>query len=158
MLNNVLVKHRPAFDNVTLFVKGNITKLDSSLSLIDSMVSGNGEVPGVAHAMVNVGLILQPWPNYSFSTQYRYVGERQRESGDSRPALDSYNTVDFTASAFNFLIRGFTLRMAAKNILDEDVRYPSFLTAASDGARPAYVQDYPQSERTLEIQAMYEFK
>lgn len=137
---------------------GNITRLDSNLSLINSDISDDAQVPGVAHLMANIGLIVQPWPNYSFTAQYRYVGERERETGDTRSSLGGYSTVDFTASAFNFLLRGLTVRMVGKNIFDEDVRYPSFLAATQSGARPPYEEDYPQSERTFELQAMYEFK
>lgn len=136
----------------------NKTKFDANLSYIDAKLNDGNKVPGVASVTGNAGVLWQPWAEYAFAAQYRYVGSRAREAGDGRPALGSFGTLDLTASAYNALLHGLTLRAMVKNAFDEDVRYPSFLINTPAGRMPTYRNDNPWSERSYELQVMYEFK
>jgi outer membrane receptor for ferrienterochelin and colicins len=135
----------------------NKIKFDSNISYIDAKLNSGGKVPGVASVLGNAGVLWQPLADYAFAAQLRYVGSRAREPGDSRPTLKGFTTLDLTANAYNILLRGLTVRGIVGNVFNEAVKYPSFLVNTPSGQVPIYRYDNPQSERTYEVQAMYEF-
>ena len=136
----------------------NKIKLDTNISYIDAKLGNGSRVPGVASITGNAGLVWQPLADYALAGQYRYVGSRSREANDTRPMLGSFGIVDLTGSAYNQWFHGLTLRAMVKNLLNEDVKYPSFLINTPAGQIPMYKNDLPQSGRTYELQVMYEFK
>jgi len=94
----------------------------------------------------------------NFNAQYRYVGERSRQAGDSRDSLPGYSLFDVTLSKANLFADGLTLRAGVKNLFDEKVVYPAFLVRAPDGGtRPAYADDYPQTGREFVLQLSWQF-
>ena len=129
---------------------GEKLKLDANLSYLDTEDEDTGrELEGAANWMGNIGLIYQPRPDYSLNLQYRYVGKRHRAPVDPRDRLDSYHTLDFTASAFNLGTPGLTLRGGVKNVFDNDVVHP---------ARPfTYPEDYPRAGRSFWLQVSKDF-
>lgn len=129
--------------SVTHFAKMNLT-----LSHTNAEKNG-AQIYGVARTTGNMGLILQPMTDTTIVAQYRFVGDRQREQGDSRESLDGYKTVDIIASVSNVFYKGFSLRAAIKNLFDEDVKYPSTM--------PGYPDDYPEAGRQISLQMLYEF-
>lgn len=134
------------------------TKLDSNLTYTHAELEGGEQIPGVATMMANLGLIIQPWPNYTFTTQLRYVGDRGREIGDTRADLHGYTMLDAGFNAMNLLHRNLTLRLLGKNLTNEDMRAPAFRVGTPLGPRPPYQDDYLLSERSFEFQLMYEFQ
>jgi iron complex outermembrane receptor protein len=104
-----------------------------------------------------VGLIYQIMTDLNFNAQYRYIGDRARQSGDDREELEGYGLCDITLSKENFLVDGITVRAGVKNLFDEKVVYPSFLVKAPEGnTRPAYGDDYPQTGREFVIQLSWQ--
>ena len=134
------------------------TKLDTNLSIIHAELEDGEQIPGVASLMANVGIIVQPWPNYTFTTQLRYVGGREREPGDTRANLSGYTVLDAGFNIMNLLDRNLTLRLLGKNLTDEEVRSPAFRVGTPLGARPPYAEDYQISQRSFELQLIYEFQ
>lgn len=109
--------------------------------------STDEELADVASVTANIGLLYRITPDYKITTQYRYVGERQREEIDPRNNLDSYQVVDATFSASNVVNTGLTLRGGVKNLFDTDVVYPSPMVSFAGSLRPSYVDDYPRPGR-----------
>lgn len=134
------------------------TKLDTNLSYTHAELEGGRQIPGVATLMANLGLIVQPWPNYTVAAQLRYVGDREREAGDTRADLSGYTVLDVGLNAMNLLDRNLTVRLLGKNLMDEEVRAPAFRAVTPTGTRPPYADDYQLSERSVELQFMYEFQ
>ena len=109
--------------------------------------STDEELADVASVTANIGLLYRITPDYKITTQYRYVGERQREEIDPRDNLESYQVVDVTFSASNVVNTGLTLRGGVKNLFDTDVVYPSPMVSFAGSLRPSYVDDYPRPGR-----------
>jgi outer membrane receptor protein involved in Fe transport len=108
--------------------------------------------------MGNMGLIYKIMANLNFNAQYRYIGGRARQEGDSRDDLQGYSLFDITLSKANLFAEGITLRAGIKNLFDEKVVYPSFLVRAPDGnTRAAYQDDYPQTGREFVVQLSWQF-
>ena len=113
---------------------------------------------GVADLVSNFAFILQPWPDYAFGIQFKAVGDRSREPGDSRQDLDGYTIIDLTANFFNLGLRNLNLRTGIKNIFDNDIVYPAPLASLPSGAIvPGYLNDYPQTGREIFLQLDYQF-
>ncbi|WP_455218342.1 TonB-dependent receptor plug domain-containing protein, partial [Kaarinaea lacus] len=109
--------------------------------------SAGEELADVASTTANVGLLYRISHDYSLTGQYRYVGERRREDIDPRDNLESYQVVDITFSASNFLSKGLTVRGGVKNLFDADVVYPSPMVSFAGSLRPSYEDDYPRPGR-----------
>lgn len=134
--------------------------LDSNLSYTHADSDNGQQIPGVAQLMANLGVIYQPIRDVSLNAQYRYVGERARQEGDSRGALRGYGLFDITASQANFLTKGLVIRFSVKNLFDQKVSFPSFLVDGpepGENIRPGYVDDLPQSGRELVAHIEYQF-
>jgi len=132
-------------------------KVDANLTLVDTeRGASGGTVAGAAENLANLVLRYAPRSSRTYALWLRHVGDRAREEGDSRAALDGYETVDLTASLGEFLTRGLTLRVGVNNVFDQDVRYPSFLTLDIVGQPfPSYAKDYPQPGRSAWLQLNY---
>ncbi|MCK4389270.1 MAG: TonB-dependent receptor [Desulfobacterales bacterium] len=129
---------------------GRFAKLNANVSYVDAKDKDTDkDLPYVANWTGNLGLIVQPLPQYSIALQYRYVGECTRAPDDRRDKLDAYDTLDLTASIFNLGFKGMTLRAGIKNLFDEDIVYPS----------PAgtYPEDYPRPGREWWLKVSHEF-
>lgn len=110
--------------------------------------------------ITNLGIIYQqPYNNLTLSIQYRYVGDRKRESKDPRGNMKGYDTVDVTGTIFDLGVRGLTLRMSIRNLFDEDVRFPAPLDKywPFGDPHPTYPEDFPRQGRQWYIQLSYEF-
>ncbi|MAZ65700.1 MAG: hypothetical protein CMF25_01155 [Kangiellaceae bacterium] len=107
------------------------------------------ELAGSYNWLANVGVLYQPNTKYSVALDYRFVDSAIRELNDSRSEVDALHTVDLTVSMFQAAGTGFTLRLGAKNLFDEEVVYPA----------PAgtYMDDYPQDGRKLWAEVMLQF-
>ncbi len=136
-------------------------KVDATLTTLNAEDEQSGEaVPGIANLAGNVAFLLQPWPDYVFGIQLKALGDRKRETGDSRPDLDGYSVLDVTLNMFNLGFRNFNLRTGIKNLFDTDVIYPAPLVSFPPGTqqlRPAYQNDYPQTGREVFLQLDYTF-
>jgi len=118
----------------------------------------NDNVAGVAELISNFAFLLQPWPDYAFGVQFKAVGDRSREAGDSRLDLDGYTVIDVTANMFNLGVRNLDLRAGIKNIFDNDIVYPAPMASLPSGAVvPGYINDYPQTGREIFLQMDYQF-
>ncbi|HEY5604514.1 MAG TPA: TonB-dependent receptor, partial [Gammaproteobacteria bacterium] len=129
-------------------------KLDANLSyMISEDAETHNRIPGVASVLGNFAILYEPWPNYVFSWQFRHVSYRQREPQDPRLDLNDYSVSDITANIFNLGVKGLSLRLGARNLLDADVLYPAPLVG--DPPLPAYLNDYPQTGREIFFQVKY---
>lgn len=132
-------------------------RVDANLTLVDSEQSDSGaRVAGAADRLANLVLTYQPASTRTLALWLRHVGERRREPGDGRAALEGYETVDLTATVRDLGARGLTLRLGVSNLFDQDVRYPAFLTLDIIGQPFAsYARDYPQAGRAAWVQLSY---
>ena len=137
-------------------------KIDATVTrLFTENDQTDDDVAGVAELVSNFAFLLQPWPDYAFSIQFKAIGDRSREQGDARPDLDGYTVIDMTANLFNLGIRNLNLRGGIKNIFDNDVVYPAPLaslpTPGGPVVVPGYLNDYPQTGREIFLQLDYQF-
>ncbi len=135
------------------------TKLNANFTLVDTKQIDTGlSVAGAADRLANLVWVYQPASTRTYSLWFRYVGDRARESGDTRSDLSSYETVDATATFNSVGYKGLTLRVGVSNLLDEDIRYPAFMTLDLIGAPiNSYAGDYPQPSRSVWLQFSYRF-
>ncbi len=137
---------------------GSMVNLDANLSFVDTEGQETGkEIEESTNWLANVGLRYEPLENLVLTTQYRYVGERNRAPGDSRKKMAAYHTVDVTGNIFNLGLKGFTLRAGVKNLFDEDVRYPAPLLNPFGTPFASYPDDFPRPGRRWWMQVSYEF-
>jgi iron complex outermembrane receptor protein len=133
-------------------------KVDGNITYTHADDASGRQIFGVAEFMSNVGLIYKIMNNLNVNVQFRYIGDRMRQQSDDREKLDGYSLFDVTLSKTHLFTEGLTLRAGIKNLFDEKVVYPSFLTRAPDGnTRPAYSDDYPQTGREFVIQLSWQF-
>lgn len=133
-------------------------RIDGNISYTHADDASGRQIYGVAEFMGNVGLIYKIMTDLNFNAQYRYIGDRARQGGDDREALQGFGLFDVTLSEANLFFDGVTLRAGVKNLFDEKVVYPSFLVRAPDGnTRPGYAEDYPQTGREFVIQLSWQF-
>ena len=134
-------------------------RVDANLTLVDTEQGDSGAtVAGAAERLANLILRYAPRSSRNYALWLRHVGERAREPGDSRAALDGYETVDVTASWADWPKRGLSLRVGVANLFDRDVRYPAFNTLDIIGQPfPSYRDDYPQPGRSAWLQLQADF-
>lgn len=133
-------------------------KMDSNLALIRTEDYNTGQpTPGAANRLLNLGMEWHPASEYTLDLRLRHVGPRQREVGDLREKLAGYNTVDLTATAFNFASRGLTLRAGIKNLFNQTIKVPSTIDIYAYPA-PNYRDDLAMTQgRSAWVQATYSF-
>ncbi|MBF0369826.1 MAG: TonB-dependent receptor [Magnetococcales bacterium] len=128
-------------DGVELELERQLTpslKLDMNLTYLDTEdLKNQQEAAGASNWIANAALLYQPDPDLSLALQYRFLGPRHREKGDTRDKLDSQHTIDVTASFHNLLKPGLTFRIGVNNLFDADI-----LSPASMGTYP---EDIPQA-------------
>jgi len=86
-------------------------------------------------------------PEWLLSTQLNWVGDRQREEGDSRKDIEDYTVVNLSLRRKN-IAKHWEIAASIKNLFDEDIREPS------NGSIP---DDYPMSERSAFIELSYNY-
>lgn len=130
--------------------KGHITSADKlyfNYSYVTGSSSINGGIkssvlPNVAHHLAKGYYIYDLNDALSLSEVVRYVGSKDRESGDTRKPLDAYMTMDL-ALQYKNLRHNYNVTFGIKNIFDATVTYPS--------PPNTYIEDYRQASRTFLI-------
>lgn len=129
-------------------------KFDGNISYVKTKDDDtNTDVSGARNWLANAGLIYKPFTWTALSGQYRYVGEQQRATTDSRADVKSYDVMDFTVSLFP--LPGLTLRMGINNAFAEDVRCASS-SSSTYNTQQGYIDDLPTQERFWWLQCAYE--
>ncbi len=140
-------------NGVELELEQNISyafKLKGNISYVDTEDRDTDEqLEGAVNWLSNIGLIYQPRSDFTLYTQFRYVGDRQRNPTDERRDLGNYQTVDITCSFTNILFGGLNCRIGIKNLFDKDIKHPSPVNT--------YPDDYPRPGRKWWIQLFYKF-
>ncbi len=130
--------------------KGHITSADK-LYFNYSYVTGssciNGGIkssvlPDVAHHLAKEYYIYDLNDALSLSEVVKYVGSKDRDSGDTRKPLNAYMTMDL-ALQYKNLRHNYNITFGIKNIFDATVTYPS--------PPNTYIEDYKQESRTFLI-------
>lgn len=80
-------------------------------------------------------------PGWSLDGQYFWIGDRQRATGDNRPAIEDYQLINLTLRRKGIAKR-WDVALAVRNLLDEDIREPS----PNPGLIP---NDYPMESRAF---------
>jgi len=105
--------------------------------------------------LFNTSLVYHPVSHICLALSCRHVGSRYREIYDLRNNLKAYNSMDITASHSKiFKLKGFLFQAGVKNLLDEDILYPSPL---SNNNYPTYSEDFPFYPRKWWIKLSYKF-
>lgn len=85
--------------------------------------------------------------NLSINMQLNYVGKQQRNSLDSREAVDAY--INSTLSVqYKDILPGWDVRLTSNNLFDEDITEPSTGPSAVDSSI-AIPNDLPQAGRSF---------
>ncbi len=111
--------------------------MTSNLSVLSTREAGSGQaLPGTAKLMANLDIDYRLSGTTSINSHFNYIGKRQRESGDSRPALDEDLLANLTVTFGEVAdIHGLVIRAGVKNLFASDVRLQSGLGT--------YADDYP---------------
>mgnify|MGYP002712987283 CR=1 FL=1 len=129
-------------------------KVEASAGYTDAEEQKTGDqIPLSSNWQTNLGLIYEPRADATWTLQYRKVGDFNREAGDPRSVLTGYERLDATVSLTNLGYRGLTLRLGAKNLLNDDIRFPSPLASAPSTL--GYANDFPQAGRTWWLRLSY---
>lgn len=86
-------------------------------------------------------------PSWQFGATVNHVADRLREPGDLRPAIKDFTTLDLTVRREN-LANGWEVRASVTNLLNADVREPSF----APGNIP---NDLPMPKRAISLQLVH---
>lgn len=136
--------------------KGNISSADQ-LYLNYSYVTGKShvkgedasdELPNVANHMAKGYYIYNINSALSLSGVAKYVGAKERVSGDTREKVKAYSTID-TSLGYKNQEDNYNLTFSIKNIFNTNVTFPS--------PPDTYIQDYAQEGRTFLISFKKEF-
>ncbi|NGZ07683.1 MAG: TonB-dependent receptor [Magnetococcales bacterium] len=124
-------------------------KLTANLSHVatEDLLTGQ-ELEYSANWLGNVGLLLQPWSDYTWSLRYRYIGPRNRAPGDTRNELAANHTVHLTATIQDFWEKNLQLRASVDNL---------FNTAVVEPAGANLPLDYPRPGRTWGLTLSYHY-
>lgn len=87
-------------------------------------------------------------PQLFFDAQVKWVMDRERPGGDSRPPVADYSAVDLTLRYKGVRDQHWNLAVGVRNLLNEDIRSPS---------RPFVLYDYPQAGRNWFVEWSYRF-
>lgn len=91
-------------------------------------------------------------PGWQVNSQLNWVADRKRATGDTRPDIDDYTTVDLTVRTQRGKNK-WDVAFSVRNLLDADVREPSPFGAPF----VALPYDMPQAGRSFYAQAGYRF-
>lgn len=110
----------------------------------------NGDALGLApDHEAHLRAIWKALPGWQLTPQLNWIGERERQAGDPRPALPGYLTADLCLRYAP--ARHLELALAARNLADADVREPS-RGPAPNQSLPAIPYDLPQAGRSLALE------
>jgi iron complex outermembrane receptor protein len=92
-----------------------------------------------------------------FSSQINHVADRRRATGDTRPQIPDYTTVDFTLRS-NLVAKRWEVALSVRNLFNTGARDPSLAAAAVPG-RPdiptsQIPNDLPLAGRSAYVQVM----
>ncbi|GAB6040644.1 TonB-dependent receptor [Endothiovibrio diazotrophicus] len=88
-------------------------------------------------------------PGWNLDSQLNWVAARERESGDTRPAIDDYTTVDLTLRRSGG--RGeWDMAFSVRNLFDADAREPE--------PSGAVLNDLPLAGRSAYLELQYNFE
>ena len=93
-------------------------------------------------------------PFWNINTQVNWVAERQRVSGDTRPNIDNYTTLDLNLRRRN-LNKHWDFAIGVRNLFDEDAREPS-LGPDTNGII-SIPNDLPLAGRNYFMELQYKF-
>lgn len=127
-------------------------KLAANLSYTDALdEESDGPLAGAARWLGNLSLLYRPQPDILLSGHWRYVGERQRATDDSRQPLAGTSNLGLTLNWFDAGIAGLTFRAGIRNLLGETIKSPAPINT--------YRDDYPLlEERIWWVQLSYQFR
>lgn len=91
-------------------------------------------------------------PDWHLNAQINWVGEREREQGDTRSPVSDYTTVD-TTLRYSPNNTPWEIAAIVYNLFDEIPREPSF----KGKVKPALPADLPQAGRSMFVEARYRF-
>jgi len=88
-------------------------------------------------------------PDWSLSAQSKWISQRQRAAGDTRPALDGYTLVDLTLRRQR-AAKNWNYALSVRNLLNTDAREPS-------PAPGLIVNDLPLAGRSYFLEISYRY-
>ncbi len=86
-------------------------------------------------------------PAWLLSPQINIIGQQKRAAGDTRPASDSYSTVDISLRKKHYS-QPLSFALSVHNLFNADVREPSPAAVAND---------YPMAKRSFMAEVNYQF-
>jgi len=116
--------------------------------------NANHDAGNAPHHQIYFRTDWQFLPFWNLNTQVNWVAERQRVSGDSRPNIDNYTTVDLNLRRRNFN-KHWDFSIGVRNLFDEDAREPS-LGPDTNGII-AIPNDLPLAGRNYFMELQYQF-
>jgi iron complex outermembrane receptor protein len=130
--------------------KGNILPTDQiylNYSYVDGYlvtknVNEHEDLSNIANHLAKAYYTYNLNTSLSFSLLGKYVGSKNRATGDIRKKLDAYSTLD-TSIQYTDNRYDYKILLSAKNIFDAKVKYPS--------QQNTYSQDYVQEGRNFLI-------
>jgi iron complex outermembrane receptor protein len=131
-------------------VCGNVSYADTKDQITGSPVQDS------TRWLANISAMWKPVYDFSITGRYRMAGERQRYAHDTREALPGYDTLDITASYYNLLFKGLTLRGGVKNAFDKTVKYPGMVAVMGNNVLPLQPDDMQTDGRKLWVTLEYE--
>lgn len=93
---------------------------------------------------------------WALHTQLNWVGERARVAGDTRPALEGYETVDLTLRT-NQDSKPWDVALSVRNLFDADGREPSAYDRSPGQPFISLPDDFPIQGRSFYVQFTYRF-
>jgi outer membrane cobalamin receptor len=88
--------------------------------------------------------------DWELSSQFNWVGNRKRETADTRDDIDDYTLVSLTIRRNN-IGKNFEAAIVIENIFDEDAREPTKEPFTAGGIS----DDFPLNERRIYVQLQY---
>lgn len=104
----------------------------------------------------SLALRLRATNSCTLNSQANWVAGRKRVSGDNRPTVKDYTTVDLSVRCNHIAGKPLEIAASIRNTFNADVREPSPYNPML--SRAGVVGDYPQEGRSLYIEASYTFK
>ena len=86
-------------------------------------------------------------PEWNWTTQYHWIGDRHRAAGDSRPDIKDNQLVNLTLRRTK-IAGNWDVRVAVRNLFDEDIREPS---------QAVILNDYPMEGRSFWGELSYRY-
>ncbi|MBF0452928.1 MAG: TonB-dependent receptor [Candidatus Magnetomorum sp.] len=120
-------------------------------------LESTNRMPLQADFIANAGIIYTPLRAVNLSTQYQYVGNRSRETGDDRKELSGYHKLNASMFIHAQKIRT-KIRLGIDNVLNEDIRVPTPTAHLSPlSSKATYPGDFPRPGRIMWFDLVYEF-